>query len=139
MVRKGILFGAREAMKGGKKKAAESASKANSAWANNLRRATIGTTGIVGGAYGFGKGADAYGASQEASAKEAWLQQREDIMDDPHLTPGEKESLMPSMPGEGGGLDPMAWLDDLSITQAIMLVAFGYLGIRGLYVLGGMT
>lgn len=143
---RGILFGSRAGAKEAAETATEQAgrrvSQTSSSWANNLRRATIGSTAIGGGAYTLGKAGDAIEQRSAERETEAWLEERRDIIDDPHLSQEKKEAYLANMEhpdGGGGGFSPMEWLDDLSITQAIMLLAFSYVGVRGLAILGGMA
>ena len=123
------------------KEGAEQAAKASSAWARNLRKATLGSAAIGGGAYGIGSVGDAYESQKSEAETAAWLEQREQILNDPHLSSEEKGRYLDSLthPEKAGSGGLMDRLNNLSITGAIMLVAFGYLGIRALNVLGGMA
>lgn len=121
-------------------KAGQKASKASSAWASNLRKGVLGSAAIGGGAYGIGAAGDAYEAKKNAAETDNWLQQRDEILNDPHLSSEEKAQYLDNLPhpdeARKGGW--MARLNNISITGAIMLVAFGYLGVRGLNMIGGM-
>lgn len=123
------------------KEGAEQASRASSAWASNLRKATLGSAAIGGGAYGIGSVGDAYEAKKSEAQFDAYLKEREDILSDPHLSSEEKGRYLDSLsrPGSSGGGGITEWVNNLSITGAIMVVALGYLGIRALSVLGGMA
>lgn len=124
--------------KSGADDAAEGAARANSAWANASSSAFKTTAAIGGGAWSLGQVSDAYEQKKMSEEAQAYLQQQENVMNDPSLSEDQKAAILANMDrgGDEGGI--MAFLDSLSMTQAAMIIALGYLGLRGIAILGGV-
>lgn len=106
---------------------------------NRVVKATNSTTvklgALAGGAYGAGKGFDAWQSAQESEATQAYMEARQAIMNDPNLTPEEKQRRIEqlrqdykSKPNSGSG--PSSWFGDLSMTQTMMWLGVAWLGVQ---------
>lgn len=117
--------------------AARKAASTNSAWASAAKTATLGTAGIIGGSKAIGGVSDAYEQRAETQEAQARQERADAVLNDPTLSEEQKAAILEQM-GDESGSGLMTFLDNLSITQAAMLIAFAYLGLRAVSVLSGV-
>lgn len=100
---------------------------------NTVRLGAVGAGGYTGSKY-----LDYRSSQAEAEVDQAYLSARERIMNDPNLSPAEKQRRLDQLSRDKRGPSgPSTWFSEMSMTQAFMFVAFGWLSLKAIGVLAG--